>query len=119
MRNETALRLVRTLHTVIWAFFVGCILGAPIAAWSGNFVLAAVLIGFVAVEALVLLSNRWTCPLTDVAARYTEQRPANFDIYLPLWLAKYNKALFTPLYLLGVAYSAFVWWREHFHTHTP
>ncbi len=112
MNHESALRTVKAAHTAIWAFFVACIVGAPLAAWQGRFKLAAVLIGFVALEAVVLLVNRWSCPLTGVAARYTERREENFDIYLPLWLAKYNKSIFTPLYLLGVAYSAYAWWRH-------
>jgi uncharacterized membrane protein YfcA len=111
MSDGTALIFVKSVHTVIWAFFVGCIVGAPVAAWLGNFALAGILVGFVALEAVVLLFNKWRCPLTDVAARYTERREENFDIYLPLWLAKYNKNIFTPLYLLGAAYSAFAWWR--------
>lgn len=112
MRDETALRIIRAMHTLIWAFFVGCILGAPIAAWLGHFTLAGILVGLVAIEALVLLFNRWTCPLTNVAARYTQQRQENFDIYLPLWLAKHNKSIFTALYFLGATYSAFAWWRH-------
>ena len=43
-------------------------------------------------------------PLTAVAARYTDDRRANFDIYLPEWLARYNKQIFGPLYAMGVAY---------------
>lgn len=112
MRNDTSLIVVKSVHTVLWAFFVACIIGAPIAAWHGNFRVSGVLIGFVAIEALVLLMNNWACPLTGVAARYTERRADNFDIYLPLWLAKHNKSIFTPLYVLGAAYSAFAWWRH-------
>ncbi|WP_257385485.1 hypothetical protein [Tahibacter caeni] len=112
MNRDFALRTVKAIHTAIWAFFVACIVGAPLAARLGNFRLAALLIGFVGLEALVLLLNRWSCPLTGVAARYTERRDANFDIYLPLWLARYNKTIFTPLYLLGAAYTAHVWWHQ-------
>ncbi len=112
MNQQTALKAVKAAHTAIWAFFVACIFGAPVAAWFGNFALSAVLVGFVALEALVLVVNKWSCPLTGVAARYTEQREENFDIYLPLWLAKYNKNIFTPLYLLGAAYSAYLWWHQ-------
>jgi hypothetical protein len=46
-----------------------------------------------------------TCPLTAVAARYTAERQDNFDIYLPLWLARYNKVLFGVLYAVGVVYT--------------
>ena len=112
MKHESALIAVKLLHTAIWAFFVACIFGAPLAAAQGRFTLSAVLIALVAVEALVLLFNRWTCPLTEVAYRYTGQREANFDIYLPRWLAKHNKTIFTPLYLLGAAYSAFAYWGQ-------
>lgn len=112
MNHKLALRAVKVVHTAVWAFFVACIFGAPLAAWHRNFSLAAVLVALVFIEALVLVLNRWSCPLTGVAARYTERREENFDIYLPRWLAKYNKSIFTTLYVLGAAYSAYAWWRH-------
>lgn len=112
MNDTSALALVKALHTAIWMFFVACIVGAPLAAWHGDFRLAAILIGLVAIEGLVLLANRWSCPLTDIAARHTRSREDNFDIFLPRWLAKNTKRLFTPLYLLGAAYAALAWWRH-------
>jgi hypothetical protein len=50
----------------------------------------------------VLLFNRMRCPLTGVAARYTDDRRDNFDIYLPEWLARHNKTIFGTLYVAGV-----------------
>jgi hypothetical protein len=50
--------------------------------------LAALLGALVSVELVILAANRCRCPLTAVAARYTEDRRANFDIYLPRWLAR-------------------------------
>jgi hypothetical protein len=47
MNHEDALKAVKLAHTAIWAFFVACIFGAPLAAWRGNFTLSAVLVGFV------------------------------------------------------------------------
>lgn len=41
------------------------------------------------------------CPLTDLAGRYTEERVDNFDIYLPLWLARRNKMIFGTLFAVG------------------
>ena len=49
--------------------------------------------------------NRLRCPLTGVAARYTEDRQDNFDIYLPLWVARYNKQIFGTVYVVGVAFG--------------
>ncbi|BDI03684.1 hypothetical protein [Sphaerotilus microaerophilus] len=109
MKPHTALETVKALHTLIWGFFVACIVGAPLAAWQGQLGWAALLVGCVALEGLVLLVNRWSCPLTGVAARYTDRRDENFDIYLPRWLAKHNKRIFTPLYVLGTGYVLYVW----------
>jgi len=109
--DDAALTAVKVLHTLIWLFFVACIVGAPVAAAQGHHAVAGVMVVLVGVEALVLLFNRWRCPLTDLAARYTPERADNFDIYLPRWLARHNKTIFTPLYLLGAAYAAVTWWR--------
>ena len=103
--------LVRLVHTLVWAFFVACILGIFVAARAGRFDWAFGLIFAVLVEVGVLLVNRLRCPLTAVAARYTEAREPNFDIYLPLVVAKYNKEIFGSLFVLGIAYTAFLWFR--------
>ena len=58
----------------------------------------------------MLAFNGMRCPLTDVASRYTTERQANFDIYLPLWLARHNQRIFGTLYAAGVAYTAAAWW---------
>ncbi len=105
-----SLRAVKLVHTVIWAFFAGCILALPLFAWRGDFGVALALIAVVCVEVVVILANRWRCPLTDVAARYTDDRADNFDIYLPLWLARYNKIIFGSLFAGGVIFTLVHWW---------
>jgi hypothetical protein len=98
----TPLRLIKTAHTVAWAFFASCILLIPVLALERRFAAAAVVIGIVCVEVVIILVNQWRCPLTAVAARYTQDRRANFDIYLPEWLARYNKEIFGTLFAAGV-----------------
>lgn len=112
---DTALTVVRLVHTLAWAFFAGCIVLLPLSAHAGHFGLAAALIGCVLFETLVLAVNRWRCPLTGIAARYTSDRRDNFDIFLPLPLAKYNKQIFGTLFLAGLAYTAFEWWHHAGH----
>ena len=104
-----ALRTVKLLHTVVWAFFAGCILAIPVLGWTGRYGPAALLCGIVLVEALVLVFNGWRCPLTGVAARYTDDRRDNFDIYLPEWLARYNKVIFGSLYVAGMLFTMVLW----------
>ena len=105
MSPLTLLRLIRLLHTVVWAFFVAVIVAIPVVAWQSRFGLFLVLTALVLVEVVVLAVNGSRCPLTDVAARYTDDRRPNFDIYLPLPIARYNKEIFGPLFVAGVLFG--------------
>jgi hypothetical protein len=105
------LRAVKVVHTAAWAFFASAILLIPIAAWRDAWRATVVMMSMVTVECLVLVVNGMRCPLTQVAARYTDDRVENFDIYLPRWLARYNKQIFGPLFVLGVIVSAVLRWR--------
>lgn len=107
--DATRLQRVKVLHTLVWAFFASCVLGILFAAAQRRLAMAAVLIALVALETLVLAFNHWRCPLTDVAARYTPARQDNFDIYLPVWMARYNKQIFGTLYAVGIAWTVWVW----------
>jgi hypothetical protein len=109
-RAGTPLTVIKTVHTVVWGFFVAAIIGVPVSAQLGRFDWAWGLAGLVMVEVLVLVANRMHCPLTPMAARFTEDRRPNFDIYLPEWLARWNKEIFGPLYVLGTLYAAARWW---------
>jgi hypothetical protein len=42
---------------------------------------------------------------TAVAARYTDDRRTNFDIYLPEWLARYNRQIFGPCFVAALQSS--------------
>lgn len=99
------LRVIKLAHTVVWALLVAVILAIPVMAWQERPTATAVLSGIMFVEVLVLVVNGWRCPLTDLAARYTDDRRANFDIYLPLWLAANNKRLFGSILAAGVVFS--------------
>lgn len=95
------LRQIKLLHTAIWAVMTGAILWLPFAAWLGQFRWAFGLTLLILGECLVLARNRGRCPLTDLAERYTHDRADNFDIYLPLWLARNNKRVFGFLFVAG------------------
>ncbi len=104
-----ALLAVKLIHTLVWGFFAGCILAIPVFAWVDRYDYAAVLSAIVLVEVVVLSLNHWSCPLTSVAARHTSDRHANFDIFLPEWLARHNKGIFGSLYVAGLLLAAVRW----------
>jgi hypothetical protein len=106
-----ALVAVKLLHTVVWVFFVACIVAVPVAAAVHRFRLTAIFTGLVLLECLVLAVNRCRCPLTDVATRFAPEDSPNFDIYLPYWVAKYNKQIFGSLFVLGGLFALVEWLR--------
>jgi hypothetical protein len=112
MSTEPAFTLIKLAHTVIWAVMAVAIVAVPIAALRGRFRLAGWLTALVAAECIVLALNGGRCPLTDLAARFTTDRAANFDIYLPLWLAANNKAIFGGLFLLGELVCLWRWMKS-------
>jgi hypothetical protein len=106
---RTALIAVKVVHTVVWVFFVACILAVPITAGLHRFKLSVVFAGLVLMECLVLAVNRCRCPLTDVAVRYAPEDSPNFDIYLPRAVAKYNKQIFGTIFVLGGLFALAEW----------
>jgi polyferredoxin len=103
------LRAVKLIHTAAWALFAGCIALIPVFAWARRFDVAFALIGLVLLEVLILGANGWRCPLTAIAARYTDDRRDNFDIYLPEWLARHNKTIFGTWFVLGLLLTLGCW----------
>ena len=84
----------------------------PWLGWTGRFHWAFGLTALILGECLALALNRGRCPLTDVAARYTDERADNFDIYLPLWLARHNKSIFGILFIFGEFLVLWQWARR-------
>ncbi len=114
-QQATILVAIKLLHTVVWIFFATCIVAIPIAAIRNEFRSAAMLTVLVLVECVVLAVNQRRCPLTDLASRYTEDRQDNFDIYLPLWLARHNKTIFGTLFVVGGLFALGRWWFSACH----
>jgi len=103
------LTAIKVAHTIVWGFFVACIAAIWIFAWRGKYLHAALSIGIVSIEVVILVLNGLHCPLTPIAARYTEDRRANFDIYLPEWLARRTKEIFGGLYAGGIILTLLLW----------
>jgi hypothetical protein len=112
MWAEQTLTLIKLAHTGIWAIMAGAIVAIPIAAMRRRFRLAAWLSALIVAECIVLALNRGRCPLTDLAAGFTADRAANFDIFLPRWLAQNNKVFFGGLFVAGELLCVCRWLRR-------
>lgn len=109
--NTTAKRklmVVKLIHTAIWLFFNVVILYLLYAVienkidtwtWTG--------LGLFFIEAIVLIIFKMKCPLTLIARRYSASKKENFDIYLPNWLAKHNKLIYSAILCIIITILCF------------
>jgi hypothetical protein len=119
MRAEQTLTLIKLAHTLIWTVMAAAIVAIPIAAMRRRFRLAAWLSALIVAECIVLALNGGRCPLTDLAAGFTADRAANFDIFLPQWLAEHNKTIFGALFVLGEMIWLWQWATSNVRSASP
>lgn len=94
---------LKLAHTAIWAFFVSVIFYILYAGIFNQInVYTWIAIGLVIMEGIILFIFKWKCPLTIIGYKYTDNHDVGFDIYLPRWLAKYNKIIFTTIFVIGL-----------------
>jgi hypothetical protein len=62
--DSAALRGIKIVHTIVWAFMAGCILAIPWVSWRGEYRTAGGLVTIVLGEVAVLALNRGRCPPT-------------------------------------------------------
>jgi len=101
MNNEIKLNIIKIIHTLIWIFFnfvIFYMLYAVIVnkldkwLWIGY--------GLFILEGITLLAFKFFCPLTIMARKYSNSSKDNFDIFLPNWLAKNTKLIYTSILVL-------------------
>lgn len=101
MSPDVKLNIVKGTHSLIWIFFNAVIVYLYHAVISGkidHWVWIA--IGVILPEGVVLLIFKRSCPITLIARKYSDSAKDNFDIFLPNWLAKYNKLIYTILFVI-------------------
>ena len=100
--------LIKTVHTLVWIFFnivLAYLFYAAVTGHIGFWVWIG--LGLFALEGIVLLVFKWTCPLTVLARRYSDSQADNFDIFLPNWLARYTNLIYTSLLVIVLVLLAY------------
>ena len=97
------LTTIKILHTIIWLFFNVVIFYMLYAAisnkldiylWAG--------FGLIFLEGMILVIFKTVCPVTVLARKYSKSNKDNFDIYLPNWLAKFNKQIYIGIVVITI-----------------
>ena len=95
--------LIKAFHTLIWLVRATATIYILYAGLTGtSTVWLWLAVGMLVLESVVLVANGWECPLTALARRYTSDRLDNFDIYLSLAIARYNKAIFGSMLVVDL-----------------
>lgn len=102
MTENLKLVLVKVIHTFIWAFFnlvIFYLLYAVVADKIDKWVW--ICISLILLEGVILVVFKNICPITLIARKYSKSQKDNFDIYLPNWLARYNKLIYSIIVFIA------------------
>ena len=101
MSDHQSLILIKSLHTLVWVFFNVVLVYLYYAVLMDQIgILFWLGIGAFALEFVILLIYGWSCPLTYWARKYSDSDKDNFDIYLPNWLARHTKTIYSTLIII-------------------
>ncbi|WP_339920858.1 hypothetical protein [uncultured Flavobacterium sp.] len=94
------LTIIKLVHTVIWVLFNVVLFYLFYAVFTNKIdKWVWIGIGIILLEGLVLAIFKTMCPITVIARKYSDSTKDNFDIFLPNWLAKYNKLIYTSFFI--------------------
>lgn len=103
MSDKQKLIIIKIFHTLIWLFFNAVIFYLLIAVILNKIdTLVWICIALLVLEGLVLVAFKSICPVTLAARKYSNSKKSNFDIYLPEWLATYNKIIYTTIVIIAL-----------------
>jgi len=92
------LTIIKLVHTLVWLFFNVVIFYLFYAVVTGKIdKWVWICLSLIALETVILVLFKMMCPLTVMARKYSDSTKDNFDIYLPEWLARHNKQVYTGI----------------------
>src|SRR5688500_7153060 len=89
MTGGQKLTIIKFIHTIVWVFYnlvIGYLLYAVITNKNDKWIW--ICWGLIILEVLILAVFKNVCPITLIAKKFSDSKKDNFDIFLPLWLAR-------------------------------
>lgn len=103
MTTANSIFLIKVTHSLGWAVLASAVLYTFYSGVSGDInQLTYIAIASIFLETIVLLLNKWACPLTILAKKVKPDWQDGDDIFLPTWLAVHNKLIFGTLFFIGI-----------------
>jgi hypothetical protein len=107
MNNKQKVFVIKLVHSVVYFFMVACMAYMFYCAVARRYdwTLLAAIAG-IAIEGLVLILNKGTCPFTPLAERYGAERGSVTDLFLPDWCARHTFRVSTVIVIIEVIWLA-------------
>lgn len=98
------MKTIKAIHSAIWIIMVASIFYIVYAGIADKIdIYLWISLGIMAFEGLVLMINKGSCPLTNVAKGIKKGKYEDGDdIFLPKWIAINNKLIFGSILGLGL-----------------
>jgi hypothetical protein len=111
--RRIAVAVIKTVHTLIFGIIAVSVLHVFWAGvWGRPSRQTPVAAAIVLLEMAIFAGNRWRCPLTGLAERFGAESGRVTDIFLPRWVADRVPQIFTPPFVIGLAFLIGRWWRD-------
>jgi len=99
---------IKLIHSIIFFIMVICLFYVLYGAFTKTYnEILLIALAAIFLEGLILLLNRWQCPLTNLAKRYGDKTGTITDIFLPAWLAPHTFKIFGALLAIGLVMLGF------------
>ena len=103
IRPATAVTLIKSGHTIIFAGMAACVLNTFYSGVTGRSNrLTKLSITAVLSESLIYWGNKFRCPLADIAEDLGAESGTVGDIFLPGWFARRIPLVSSTLFLIGL-----------------
>ncbi|MFA6523191.1 MAG: hypothetical protein WCS85_02385 [Candidatus Peribacteraceae bacterium] len=107
MQNHTVVRIVKTIHTIIYLIMVAAIFYTLYAAITGTYDrLLTLSLVLLAAEVIVFAGNGMRCPFTDLAKKYGDPRGYVGDTFFPEACTKHTFWFFGSLLCISLVLLA-------------
>jgi hypothetical protein len=102
--NPQKLFLIKLVHAALFVFFSSCLAYVFYSGITRTYDWILFLaVGTILIESLVLLLNKWQCPLTDLAKKYGDEHGRVTDMFFPAWFVPHVLRSCAVLIIMGVA----------------
>ncbi len=106
--HANKLFLIKSVHTIIFILMSSALVYILYSGVTGTynwvllFAIAAIL-----VEGVVLIFNRFRCPLANLARRYGDKKGSVTDMFYPKWFVPHVFRVSTVLFVIGLVLLGF------------